>query len=109
MTLFSTILLLQVQPEIKLKNSVQNHRPTESKVIPLGSRDVIPPSRPIYELLLTYNFSVSKATEITPQFPWMCDLLYESEFESQLWMLYNSHKQLVACGDAYAPRWAAKV
>merc|ERR1711881_511346 len=27
----------------------------------------------------------------------------------QLWMLYNSNKQFVACGDAYPSRWSIKV
>ena len=45
-------------------------------------------------LQATYNFSVPKATEITPNFSWLSNVLYESEFESQLWMLYNGHKQV---------------
>ena len=47
-----------------------------------------------FQLQATYNFSVPKATEITPNFSWLSNVLYESEFESQLWMLYNGHKQV---------------
>ena len=85
-------ICFQVSAEIKLKNTVSNYRPSESKIAPLGPRDVIPPNRHVYELQLAYNFSVPKATEITPNFPMLSNVLYESEFESQLWMLYNSHK-----------------
>ena len=77
--------------------------------MPLGSRDIIPPGRVIYELQLTYTFNVSKSTEITPDLSLLNDVLYESEFESQLWMLYNSQKQLVGTGDAYPTRYTLKV
>ena len=98
-----------VQPEIKLKSLVQNFRPHESRIAPLGARDVVPPARQIYELQLSYSFSLAKSTEVTPSLPWLSGVLYESEFESQLWQLYNSHRQLVACGDAFPAKWAAKV
>jgi tripeptidyl-peptidase-2 len=60
-------------------------------------------------LQLSYNFTIYKSTEVTANFPLLSDVLYESEFESQLWMLYNSHKQLIYSGDAYPSKWQAKV
>jgi len=52
--------------------------------------------------------NVPKATEITPNLSLLSEVLYESEFISQMWMLYNSHKQFVSCGDAYAQKWSVK-
>jgi len=77
------------------------YRPNESKIVPLRARDIIPPSRQIYELQLTYTFHSAKATEVTPNAALLSDLLYESEYESQMWMIYDSNKQLICCGDAY--------
>lgn len=78
-----------------------NFRPNESKVYPLKKRDIIPPGRQIYELLLNYGFHLNKSTEVSPNCPLLSDVLYESEFESQLWMIYDSNKQFMGCGDAY--------
>ncbi|KAJ8670647.1 hypothetical protein QAD02_001906 [Eretmocerus hayati] len=95
----------EVVPNISLKHSVQVLRPIDSKIAPLRARDVIPPARQILELQLTYTFHIAKATEITPNAALMSDLLYENEYESQLWMIYNSNKQLIHCGDAYPSQY----
>ena len=55
----------------------------------------------MYQLVLTYNFSKAKKGEVRPVAPYLSDLLYESEYESQLWMLFDCNKQLIICGDAY--------
>ncbi|CAG9796314.1 unnamed protein product [Diatraea saccharalis] len=101
--------LQEVAPHAVLKYSEPVCRPTESKLAPLTARDVIPPSRQIYQLINTYNFHIAKATEVSPIVSLLCDMLYESEFESQMWMLYNSCKQLMAVGDAYPSKYSVKL
>ena len=103
--------LEEALPEIKLKSSVQVVRPTEGRVVGLraGNRDKLPPGRHTFELQLTYSFSVAKAAETVLSLGMLSDVLYESELESQLWMVYDTNKRLVACGDAYPSKWAVKL
>jgi len=78
-------------------------RPTDAKIRVLSaSRDALPENRQISALELTYSFSKSKAGEVIPDFCLTSSLLYENSYESQLWMLYDSNKQLLRSGDAYA-------
>ncbi|XP_047041044.1 tripeptidyl-peptidase 2 [Helicoverpa zea] len=98
-----------VLPTATLKYQEPVLRPTESKLTPLTARDVIPPSRQIYQLINTYNFHIAKATEVSPIISLLSDMLYESEFESQMWMLYNSNKQLMMTGDAYPSKYTIKL
>ncbi|GAB6021153.1 hypothetical protein CHUAL_003784 [Chamberlinius hualienensis] len=99
----------ELMPNITLKQHVQILKPCENTIVALGPRDLFPDGRQIYEIQLNYNFIVSKATEVTPSCPLLCELLYESEFESQLWMIFNSNKRLICSGDAYPSSYTTKL
>lgn len=105
----STLGIEELSPSISIKNCVQPLRPSEYKIRPLGSRDVFPNNRQVYELVLTYNFHQSKTSEITPNCPLLSDLLYESEYESQMWMLFDGNKQYMGAGDAYPHQYTLKL
>ena len=78
------------------------HRPTDSYIGPLNSsRDMIPRNKVIYELVLTYHFHLTKTTDVTISNPILCNYLYESDYESQLWMIFDNNKRHIATGDAY--------
>lgn len=79
-------------------------RPNEGKIIALTKRDMIPPHRPIYQLVLSYSFTLPKTNEVYATCGLFGELLYESEYESQLWMLFDSNKQYISAGDAYSSR-----
>lgn len=89
-------------PTIQLKAAQMVLKPTESKIAPLSARDVLPHGRQIYQNLLTYNLNLSKSQEVAFSLPLLTHVLYESEFDSQLWMCFDSNKKLVSCGDAYS-------
>ena len=51
----------------------------------------------------------SRSCEVQPNIALLSDMLYECPFGGQMWMLYNQHKQLVACGDAYPHQYTSKL
>lgn len=100
----------EIQPLLQLKTAAVVLKPTEAKISPLSAtRDVIPEGRQIYQNMLVYNLNVSKAGEVALYAPLFNDLLYESEFESQMWMLFDINKTLVATGDAHSHTFFTKL
>ncbi len=63
----------------------------------------------MFELQLQFNFSVAKTADTVLNLAMLSDLLYESEMESQMWMIYDGNKRLLGCGDAYASKWNLKL
>uniref|UniRef100_H2Z491 Uncharacterized protein n=1 Tax=Ciona savignyi TaxID=51511 RepID=H2Z491_CIOSA len=120
-----SLLREEIYPSVSLKHKVQPVRPHEHIVRPLTSRDMLMGEKPVYEMINVYNLHLvrrvtsrqcsltkycsskrdlslfSKSSDVIVSFPIMSDLLYENEYNSQLWLLFDSNKALMAAGDAY--------
>ena len=92
----------ECQPTVSLKHSVVVLKPTETKVTALTKRDMIPNQRQIFQNVLTYNLHLAKSQELSLDAPLLSRVLYESEFESQFWMVFDANKMFVQSGDAYS-------
>jgi tripeptidyl-peptidase-2 len=99
----------ELQPSCSLKTHVEPLRPVSSSIHCLGEQHVSPNGCHLYQLILTYNFLKAKKGEVRPVALYLSDLLYESEYESQFWMLFDCNKQLILCGDAFPHKYAATI
>ncbi|CAK8697827.1 unnamed protein product [Clavelina lepadiformis] len=104
-----SLLSDEISPAITLKHVVQPLRPTEHAIKPLTSRDFLSGDRPVYELVNTYSFHLSKSTEVIISFPLLSDLLYENEYNSQLWLLFDNNKSFLGAGDAYPNQYSIQL
>ncbi|MCH8831026.1 MAG: tripeptidyl peptidase II, partial [Planctomycetes bacterium] len=66
-----------------------------------SKRDRLPDGRPLFELLLTYEFDQASAGSLTPRFPPIDGMLYDSPFGSHLWMLFDSKQRRVRTDDIW--------
>lgn len=98
----TSLLTEEIQPSVTLKTSVMILKPTDQKITPLSKRDLIPPARQIFQNQFTFTLHLSKSGEIAFHVPLFYSTLYESEFESQFWMVFDSNKTHVCSGDAYS-------
>lgn len=100
----------EVMPQIQLKYAGVNLKPSNSKISPLSAeRDVLPEGRQIYQLIVTYNLHITKQAEVSLNVPQLSHMLYESEFESQLWMIFDSNKAVCGYGDSYSAKNSMKL
>ena len=88
-------------PKVSFNRMIVPLRPVEHKIFPLGSRDITPEGAQIFQLILTYNFTLIKSAEVTVSCPLLSKYLYDSPYESQLWLIFNSNKQFMLGGDAF--------
>lgn len=96
----------ELHPGVALRHLVVPLKPADHKILPMGSeRDLLPDNRQLHKNLLTYNFTLSKPSEVCLKSPLLSDYLYESEYETQIWMLYDSNKRHYLTGDAYSNKY----
>lgn len=92
----------EIAPSIQLKTASMVLKPNETKISPLTNRDVLPFGRQIYQNLLSYTLILSKPQECVFSLPLLNNVLYESEFESQMFMCFDMNRRLLIAGDAYS-------
>ena len=91
-----------LQPSAYLTHWQRDVTPSESELRPLTiARDALPNGEVVHELILTYNFTLTADSRVTPTLPSLNHRLYESDIQSQLWMLFDANKQRLASDDGW--------
>lgn len=58
--------------------------------------------KPIYQIVLTYNFHQTKTDDVCCEVPLLSHHLYENEFLSMFWMIFEANtKRFIVAGDAF--------
>lgn len=92
-----------VSPKITLDHLLRPLTPASYKIraLPTGYRDVLPLRGQIYQMVISYNFELKTSAKVTFRVPFLNGVLYEATHESQLWMIFDSNKRLLATGDSW--------
>ncbi len=91
-----------IAPRATFTSSQTILTPKSKEIRPLSKhKDRLPNGRAIYELVMTYEFQQPKPGQVTIRYPWNDNLLYESPYGSQLAMLFDEGKRLVATEDVF--------
>ncbi|KAF0698016.1 Aste57867_11347 [Aphanomyces stellatus] len=99
--LFAQLRNESIEPSATLTKWTQRLRPDSAVVSPLGSRDVFDDNRHVYQLVLTYSLDKAEDGKITPKLPLLNDRLYDSPFEAQLILIFDTNKKYIGCSDAF--------
>ncbi|KAG6541056.1 hypothetical protein Mapa_017543 [Marchantia paleacea] len=92
----------RLAPSATLTSVRVPYRPVEAKVEPLSAaRDKLSNGRQIHALTLKYKFSLGEAAEVTPRLSYLNNRIYDTEFESQFYMIFDTNKRVLASGDCY--------
>ncbi|CAN0504647.1 unnamed protein product, partial [Scytosiphon promiscuus] len=69
--------------------------PSKGTISVLGARDVTPDGRQTFALLLEYSFrQVDAGGEVTPRLAGLNGYLYDSAYEAQMCMTFDSNKKV---------------
>lgn len=94
---------IDISPIGKLDKWISIIKPlTIGKVIPLGERDQwLDNSGKIFQMILDYEIDMVDIGDITPRWPGLNNILYESDFIGQFHMIFDTKKKLLGVGDAW--------
>ncbi|KAG5438331.1 hypothetical protein PCANB_002819 [Pneumocystis canis] len=84
------------EPSLRLNSLERVFYPSSSVIRPLGERDILPDSRTLFEMILTYFIKISEEVETTFSLP-LSGSLYDSSF-CLLTALFNKSKRLLQFG-----------
>ena len=101
--------VVEIQPVPKLDRWITAIKPiAPGKISSMGERDILltdgpgpTPNTPVYQLILEYEVDMSDPAEVTPTWPGLQGCLYESNFLSQFFLIFDSKKKLLGSGDAW--------
>lgn len=68
--------------------------PSKETISALGERDVTPDGRQSFALLLEYSFKQTEVGEVTPRLAALNGYLYDSAYEAQMCMTFDSNKKV---------------
>ncbi|KAI8919806.1 subtilase family-domain-containing protein [Powellomyces hirtus] len=101
---FAGVRREEVKAGLSLGSLRRYIRPTNYVISALKSRDILPNTKQLHQLVLTYTITVSEAgsgVNIIPRFPKMNAILYDAWFEGFAVIVYDSDKKELSYQDIY--------
>eukprot|EP00210_Caulerpa_lentillifera_P001608 g1546.t1 len=99
----------KINPSINLESVLLPLAPTESSITPFTfKRDVLPDSRVIHKLQLTYKLKLIEGGKITPRLHMFNRQVYDCPVEAQMVQIYDTQKKLLLVSDIYPPSTTVK-
>eukprot|EP00608_Synchroma_pusillum_P004382 CAMPEP_0198440462 /NCGR_PEP_ID=MMETSP1452-20131203/58859_1 /TAXON_ID=1181717 /ORGANISM="Synchroma pusillum, Strain CCMP3072" /LENGTH=281 /DNA_ID=CAMNT_0044161081 /DNA_START=94 /DNA_END=936 /DNA_ORIENTATION=+ len=92
---------VEVSPAGSLTKWWHKVHPASATVGPLGERDVMNNGAAVSQLVLQYDFDQYDEQDVTPRFPGLNGVLYESGLESQFWIVVDASNKVLGSGDAW--------
>ncbi|KAF5731190.1 Tripeptidyl peptidase ii [Tripterygium wilfordii] len=92
----------KLSPSAMLNKIRVPYRPVDAKLTTLTTnRDKLPSGKQILALTLIYKFKLEDGAEVKPYIPLLNNRIYDTKFESQFYMIYDTNKRVFAMGDVY--------
>uniref|UniRef100_A0A0N4Z918 Tripeptidyl-peptidase 2 n=1 Tax=Parastrongyloides trichosuri TaxID=131310 RepID=A0A0N4Z918_PARTI len=96
-------------PTLTLKKLISSVKPVIAKVEPLGTRDIFDDGTQIFQLHLTYNLTVPKATEYEFYYPGLSGMLYESGIDHIFMQIFSESKKYIHSSSSFGDRYPIKL